>query len=83
MAEAPVPDRPNTQSNGSPWFKVPGHADVLTRTMRGGCATWAAAQSSALRLSELASQLRAGRSQSFRERFSARQLAWRCRAQGM
>jgi hypothetical protein len=55
MAEAPVPDRPNTQSNGSPWFKVPGHADVLTRTMRGGCATWAAAQSSALRLSELAS----------------------------
>ena len=55
MAEAPVPDRPNTQSNGSPWLKVPGHADVLTRTMRGGCATWAAAQSSALRLSELAS----------------------------
>jgi hypothetical protein len=56
MAETPAPDRPSTQSNVSPWLKVPGHADVLTRTMRGGCATWAAAaQSSALRLPELAS----------------------------
>ena len=39
MAEARVPDRPNTQSNVSPWLKVPGHADVLFRTMRGGRAT--------------------------------------------
>jgi len=53
MAEAPVPDRPNTQSNVCPWLKVPGHADVLIRTME---ATWAAAaQSSASRLPELAS----------------------------
>jgi hypothetical protein len=39
MAEAPVPDRPNTQSNVSPWLKVPGHADVLIRTMEAGRAT--------------------------------------------
>jgi hypothetical protein len=39
MAEAPVPDRPNTQSNVSPWLKVHGHADVLVRTKAGylGC----------------------------------------------
>ena len=36
MAEAPVPDRPNTQSNVCPWLKVPGHADVLIRTMEAG-----------------------------------------------
>jgi hypothetical protein len=29
MAEAPVPDRPNIQSNVSPLLKVPDHADVL------------------------------------------------------
>jgi len=34
MAEAPVPDRPNIQSNASPYLKVPGHADVLIATSR-------------------------------------------------
>jgi len=24
MVRAPVPDRPNTHSNASPWLKVPG-----------------------------------------------------------
>ena len=41
MAGRPVPDRPTTQSNVAPWLKVPGHADVLFRSMRSGRATWA------------------------------------------